>query len=175
MANPFVAEIRIFAGNFAPRGWQLCNGQLLAIASNTALFSLLGTTYGGNGTSTFALPNLQGMAPMHWGSGPGLTPRVLGETGGEANVTLLANQVPTHRHTYNAGSGSKGENNTVANEVNCDEASGSKLIYATTTDNSTMAPGMITPTAASLPHQNMQPFLGLSFIIATQGVYPPRS
>ena len=174
MANPFVAEIRMFAGNFPPRGWAVCNGQLLAISSNTALFSLIGTYYGGNGTSNFQLPNLQGMAPMHQGNGGGLTPRVLGETGGEANVTLLANQVPAHSHTYNCGSGSKGETNVLANQSNCDEAAGTKLIYATAPDGSVMGPGMVqaTPTGA---HSNQQPYQSVSFIIALQGVYPSRS
>ena len=101
MSEAYVGEIRIFAGTFAPTGWALCNGQILAISQNTALFSLLGTTYGGNGTTTFALPNLQGRAPMHWGTGPGLTPRSLGEVGGAATVTLLSTQMPAHTHTMN--------------------------------------------------------------------------
>src|SRR5437763_9456727 len=102
MSNPCVAEIRLFAGNFAPTGWALCNGQLMPISQNTALFSLLGTTYGGNGQSTFALPNLQGSAPLGQGQGPGLTSRALGEVGGSPSVTLLANQMPLHAHTAQA-------------------------------------------------------------------------
>src|SRR5215471_15772087 len=105
MSNPFVAEIRIFTGNFAPKGWALCDGQLLPISQNTALFSLLGTTYGGDGKSNFALPNLQGCAPMHSGQGPGLTLRDLGETGGEQTVTLLQTEMPAHSHGVQAGSG----------------------------------------------------------------------
>jgi microcystin-dependent protein len=175
MANPFLAEIRMFAGNFPPAGWAFCNGQVMAISANAALFSLLGTTYGGNGTSTFALPNLQGMAPMHQGNGPGLAPRVLGETGGETSVTLLANQVPVHRHTYNCGSGSKGETNVLANQVNCDEQTGTQLIYATSSDGSLMGPGMVQATPASVPHANQQPFQCVSFIIALRGVFPARS
>jgi len=174
MANPFVAEIRMFAGNFAPKGWALCNGQVMPISQNTALFSLLGTQFGGNGVSNFALPNLQGMAPMHQGSGPGLTPRTVGETGGETSVTLLSTQVPSHSHTYNCGAGSKGDTDAIANQVNADEQSGTQQIYATATDGTLMSPSMIQPTPASLPHQNMQPYVAVSFIIALQGVFPPR-
>ena len=122
MSESIFAEIRIFAGNFAPRGWALCNGQIMAISQNTALFSLLGTHYGGNGTSNFALPNLQGMAPMGAGQGPGLTDRVQGEVGGAQTVTLLTTQVPQHNHTYTAGSGSRGNVNTVPGNVNSDAA-----------------------------------------------------
>ena len=175
MSNPFVAEIRIFAGSFAPRGWALCDGQLIGISTNTALFSLIGTFYGGNGSSNFGLPNLQGMAPMHWGNGAGLTQRDLGETGGVQTVTLLANQVATHNHTYKAGSGSKGEGNTIAGQVNCDEATGTQQIYATASDGTTMGPAMISPTATSVAHENMQPYQVLNFIIALQGVFPTRS
>jgi microcystin-dependent protein len=148
---------------------------LLAISQNTALFSLIGTYYGGNGTSNFALPNLQGMAPMHQGNGAGLTSRVLGETGGSATVTLLAGEVPAHSHTYNCGSGSKGEGNAVAGQVNCDEPTGTQQIYATTSDGSVMGPGMVQPTPTSQAHQNQQPFVALSFIIAMQGVFPARN
>src|ERR1700688_2673042 len=105
MSDQFVSEIRIFAGNFPPRGWALCNGQILPISQNTALFSLLGTTYGGNGTSNFALPNLQGLSPMHAGQGAGLSPRVLGESGGTETVTLLASEIPAHTHPANCNSG----------------------------------------------------------------------
>ncbi len=175
MASPFVAEIRMFAGNFAPRGWALCNGQILAISQNTALFSLLGTNYGGNGTSNFGLPNLQGCAPMHQGSGAGLTPRVVGETAGVATVTLLSSQVPAHTHTYNCGSGSKGETDVVANQVNCDEQTGTGAIYATASDGTLMNAAAVQPLSASTPHENMQPYQCLSFIIALQGIYPARS
>jgi microcystin-dependent protein len=174
MANPFLGEIKMFAGTFAPRGYQFCNGQILPIAQFTALFSLLGTNYGGNGTSNFALPNLQGMAPMHWGNGAALTPRVIGETSGVISVNLAANQVPAHNHAYKAGSGSKGEGNAIAGQVNCDESNGSEQIYATTTDGTVMGPGMIQATPATLPHENMQPYLAVNFIIAMQGVFPSR-
>lgn len=175
MANPFVAEIRMFCGNFPPRGWALCNGQILPISQNTALFSLIGTFYGGNGTSNFALPNLQGKAPMHQGNGAGLTPRSVGETGGESSVTLLASQVPAHRHVYNCGAGSKGETSVLANQVNCDEATGSQTIYATATDGSVMGAGMVQPLSATQPHENSQPYQCINFIIALQGIFPARN
>ncbi len=175
MANPFVAEIRLFAGTFAPKGWALCNGQILSIAQNTALFSLLGTTYGGNGTSTFGLPNLQGMAPMSQGQGPGLSLRVLGETGGEAQVTLLSSQIPAHNHTYNCASGSKGDSSAVAGLFNADEPAGGTPIYATASDGTTMNPSMVQPTPTSLPHENRQPYQCLNFIIALQGIFPARA
>jgi len=173
MAEPFLAEIRIFSGNFAPKGWALCNGQILPIQQYTALFSLLGTSYGGNGTSNFALPNLQGCVPMHWGNGAGLTSRVIGETGGTQTVTLLSNEVPVHVHTFNCGSGSKGENNTVAGQILADEKTGGIQTYATAADATLMGPLAATP--ASQPHENMQPYQVLNFIIALQGIYPSRS
>ena len=174
MSEPYVGEIRIFAGNFAPRGWAVCNGQLLAISQNTALFSILGTTYGGNGTSTFGLPNLQNAIPMGNGQGLGLTPRVLGETGGEPSVTLTSNQVGAHNHAFACGAGTKGNNTTVTNQSNADLVLGTNA-YSTTTDNTAMSPAMLQPTPASQPHENRQPFLGLTFIIALQGVFPPRN
>jgi microcystin-dependent protein len=173
MANPFLAEIRIFAGNFAPQGWSLCNGQLLSISQNAALFSLLGTNFGGDGRSNFGLPNLQNNAPMHWGNGAGLTPRVLGEVGGTTSVTLISSQVPQHNHTYTATSGSKGDTNTVAGNVNADEKAPA-VAYATAADNTIMNPGMLVATPTGI-HDNLQPYLGLNFIIAMRGVYPSRS
>lgn len=174
MSNPFVAEIRIFAGSFAPKGWALCDGQLMPISQNTALFSLLGTTYGGNGTSNFALPNLQGCAPMQAGQGPGLTLRDLGETAGEQTVTLLQTEMPAHSHTFLAGGGSD-SNSPVGNAW----ASGQKgfgNVYAPSAgaQNVQMSPFATTIAGGSLPHNNMQPFLGLTFIIALQGVFPAR-
>jgi len=174
MSEAFIGEIRIFAGNFAPTGWALCNGQLLAIVSNTALFSILGVQYGGNGTTNFALPNLQGMAPMGAGSGPGLTPRTQGQVGGEATVTLLANQVPAHQHTYNAGSGGRGNVAAVVNNTNTD-APALTNIYGSTRDSTVMNAGMLVPTPASVPHENRQPYQVLNFIIATQGIFPSRN
>src|SRR5215471_11776304 len=154
MSEPFLGEIRIFAGNFAPRNWAMCNGQLLSIAQNTALFSLLGTQYGGDGRVTFALPNLQGMAPMHAGQGPGLTAHTQGEVGGTQTVTLLNSQVPQHNHTYTAGAGSRGNVNTVTGNVNSDSLFQTN-IYGATTDGTQMNPNMIQPLPASQPHENM--------------------
>jgi microcystin-dependent protein len=174
MSAPFVGEIRIFAGNFPPRNWAFCNGQLLAISQNTALFSLLGTTYGGNGTSNFALPNLQGCAPMHAGQGPGLTDRVLGELSGSPTVTLLTTEVPQHSHTYTAGSGSRGNVAAITGNVNSDAAFQTN-IYGPTADATLMSPTMLTPLPASQPHENMQPYLALNFIIALAGIFPARN
>jgi len=173
MAEPFLAEIRIFAGNFAPKGWALCNGQIMSIAQNAALFSLLGVNFGGNGTSTFGLPNLQGSVPMHWGSGAGLSQRTIGESGGTDTVTLLLNQIPAHVHTFNCGSGSKGDGNTAAGQILADEKTGGIQTYATATDGTLM--GQLAPTQTSQPHQNMQPYQVLNFIIALQGIFPSRS
>ena len=175
MSNPFVAEIRIFCGNFAPKGWALCDGQLMPISQNTALFSLLGTTYGGDGKSTFALPNLQGCAPMQAGQGPGLSLRDLGELGGEQSVTLLQTEMPAHAHTAVASAGS---NQT--SPVNNAWASGQKLgggnLYTPTSNqNVQMNPFGTSISGGNQPHNNMPPFLGLTFILAMQGVFPPRS
>jgi microcystin-dependent protein len=173
MANPFLAEIRIFAGNFAPAGWAFCNGQILAISQNTALFSLLGTTYGGNGTSTFALPNLQGCAPLGAGQGPGLSSYIEGETGGEAVHTLLASEVPAHSHGFHAGAGGRGNNNTVTGESPANTSSGVN-VYSNASANATMHPSMLGATTSGA-HENNQPFLGLNFIIAMQGIFPARN
>jgi microcystin-dependent protein len=176
MSNPFLAEIRIFTGNFAPKGWALCDGQVMPISQNTALFSLLGTTYGGDGKSNFALPNLQGSAPMHAGQGPGLSLRDLGETGGEQTVTLLQTEMPAHSHS---AQGSSGSNQT--SPANNAWASGAKLgggnLYApkNAPTDVQMNPFATSITGGNLPHNNMPPFLGLTFIIALQGVFPARS
>jgi len=175
MSNPFVAEIRIFAGNFAPTGWATCDGQLLPISQNTALFSLLGTTYGGDGKSTFALPNLQGSAPMQQGQGPGLSLRDLGEIGGEQNVTLLQTEMPAHSHTAVASAGT-GQPDPTGNAW----ASGAKgfgNIYSPSVpaNNAQMNPLATSIAGGGQPHNNMMPYLCLTFIIALQGVFPPRS
>jgi microcystin-dependent protein len=176
MSNPFLAEIRIFTGGFAPKGWAFCNGNLMSISQNTALFSLLGTTYGGDGVSTFALPNLQGCAPMQAGQGPGLSLRDLGETGGEQTVTLLQTEMPAHTH------GALGDIGTgAASPVGNAWASGAKLgggnIYTPSVpaNNVQMNPFALSIAGGNLPHNNMPPFLGLTFIIALQGVFPARS
>lgn len=175
MASPFVAEIRIFAGNFAPKGWAFCNGQILPISQNTALFSLLGTTYGGDGKSNFALPNLQGSAPMHQGQGPGLTLRDLGEAAGSDTVTLLLTETPAHSHAV-TGATSIGTS-TVPGPNSIWAASGvgrtPPPLYSNTAPNVGMAGLSIA--GGGLPHNNMQPFLGLTFIIALQGIFPARN
>jgi len=174
MSNPFVAEIRIFAGNFAPTGWALCNGQLMPISQNTALFSLLGTTYGGDGKSTFALPNLQGCAPMQAGQGPGLSLRDLGELGGEPTVTLLQTEMPAHKHTAQAsptGGVTSPVNNAWGGSLKGFAGNYSPSVPAS---NVQMNPFATSITGGNLPHNNMPPYLGLTFIIALQGVFPPR-
>ena len=171
MASPFVAEIRIFAGNFAPTGWALCNGQLLPISQNTALFSLLGTFYGGDGKSTFALPNLQGAAPMHQGQGPGLSQRFLGEQGGEPNVTLLQTEMPVHAHTLNGTN----QLQQLPDPASHTAARANANAYVQTPASYTqMNPQAIGLAGGSQPHNNMPPYLGLTFIIALQGVFPAR-
>jgi microcystin-dependent protein len=172
MADPFVAEIRIFPFNFAPKGWAFCDGQLLPLSQNTALFSLLGTTYGGDGKSTFALPNLQGDAPMHPGQGPGLSLHDLGETGGSETVTLLESEIPSHTHTLMASKSDAIDTN-VGNEL---LAKGIGVgMYAPPSAQTTLADTAITPAGGDQPHNNMQPYLTLSFCIALQGVFPPRT
>ena len=171
MSEPFIAEIRIFAGNFAPRGWAFCNGQLLPIDQNTALFSLIGTTYGGDGRTTTALPNLQGRAPMHPGRGPGLTARRLGEAGGSETVALNQAQVPAHTHTI-AASSRPGDLADPAGR-SLARSRGGKAYHAPET-LVPMADQAISPTGSSQPHNNMQPYLAINFIIALTGLYPSR-
>jgi microcystin-dependent protein len=174
MADPFVAEIRIFPFNFAPKGWAWCDGQLLPLSQNTALFSLLGTTYGGNGKSNFALPDLQGRAPMHPGQGPGLSLHDLGETGGSETITLLESEIPAHSHEHKAQNSPLG--GSVLPEGNALNRPSSGFLYsplpATTV---AMAPEGIAPSGGDQPHNNMQPYLTFYFCIALQGVFPPRS
>ena len=174
MSEKFVAEIRIFAGNFAPTGWALCNGQLMPISQNTALFSLLGTMYGGDGKSTFALPNLQGSAPLQQGQGPGLSLRVQGEVGGEQNVTLLATEMPSHTHTVQCVSAGGGTNSP-ANAIWAGGGRGAPPMYVPAGNAAAMSPGAVSFTGVSQPHNNMPPYLCLTFIIALQGIFPPRS
>lgn len=172
MSDQFVAEIRIFAGNFAPSGWAMCNGQILPIAQNTALFSLLGTTYGGDGKTTFALPNLQMRAPLHPGAGPGLTPRLLGESAGSATETLTASQMPAHAHAMQASAALA--TTTVANGNLLAQANVPNPPYHDPTMMNPMAAGVLGGNGGSAPHENMQPYLALTFIIALQGIFPPR-
>jgi microcystin-dependent protein len=171
--DPFVAEIRIFPFNFAPRGWAFCDGQLLPISQNTALFSLLGTTYGGDGKSTFGLPDMQGNAPMHPGQGPGLSLHDLGEVGGSQTVTLLQSEMPSHPHGMRADALDVADTN-VPNPSASYALSGGGTLYQDA-QNGQLAPQAVAPTGGGQPHNNLQPYLTLNFNIALQGVYPPRT
>jgi microcystin-dependent protein len=176
VSNPFVGEIRIFAGNFAPKGWATCDGQLIPLSQNTALFSLLGTTFGGNGTSNFGLPDLRGAAPMQPGQGPGLSLYDLGQSGGEQTVTVLQTEMPAHPHTLQADA--RPANLNSPNPNNSLARSTPAMLYKTGTPipaTTQMSGQIIAPSGGSLPHNNMQPYLVLTFIIALQGVFPPRS
>jgi microcystin-dependent protein len=176
MSDQFIGEIRMFGGNFAPTGWALCNGQLLPISQNTALFSLLGTYYGGDGRVTFALPNLAGVAPMHQGQGAGLSDRFIGETGGEQAVTLLTSEMPQHTHAANASNAS---GSTVdPGSAQWAEAKvgrlGTNLYSASASQPVTMNAAALAVAGAGLPHNNLPPSLTLTFIIALQGIFPQR-
>jgi microcystin-dependent protein len=175
VSEPFLAEIKMFAGNFAPRNYALCNGQILPIAQNTALFSLLGTNYGGNGTSNFALPDLQGRAPMNQGNGPGLTPRQVGENGGETVVQLNFNTIPQHTH------GMVGEDEEASKTSPAGNAFGvnpNVNVYtpggASGLQTAAMSAFSVGHAGGNIPHPNMQPYLAVTFIIAMAGIYPPR-
>ncbi len=172
--DPFVAEIRIFPFNFAPKGWAFCDGQILPLSQNTALFSLLGTTYGGDGKSNFALPDMQGNVPMHPGQGPGLSLHDLGETGGSDTVTLLESEIPSHSHTMMSfpapGNRTAPGGNSMARVAGL---VGPYITPPTTTTN--MADQAVVPAGGDQPHNNLQPYLTLNFCIALQGVYPPRT
>lgn len=172
MSDQFVAEIRIFPTNFPPRGWAYCNGQLLPISQNTALFALLGTTYGGDGKSTFALPDLQGAVPLQPGQGPGLSEYFLGQSAGSESVTLLVSEMPVHNHSMNGAT----LDPALAKVVNPDASwalSQGGGIYQDS-QNTQLAPQALSPAGGSLPHNNMQPYLALNFCIALQGIFPPR-
>jgi microcystin-dependent protein len=176
MSDQYLGEIRMAGFNFAPLGWAQCNGQLLSISQNTALFSLLGTNYGGDGRSTFGLPNLQGSAPMGAGNGSGLTPRVQGETGGETSVTLLTTQMASHNHPVAciSGPGSLNSPNVPGNTVWAADGSRGVNLYATSTSTVAMSGQAVQVTGGNQPHNNVQPLLTVTFIIALQGMYPTR-
>lgn len=175
MSDPFVGEIRMFAGNFAPRGWAFCNGQILSIAQNTALFSLLGTTYGGNGQTTFALPDLQNRSPMHLGQGPGLTSRDLGEIGGNTTVTLIASEMPAHAHQPQADASASGQMSPAGATWGAGGRGRPAAYAANSNPGAALSPQALAPTGGSQPHNNRSPYLGVSFIIALQGVFPSRN
>ena len=178
--DPFVAEIRIFPFNFAPKGWAFCDGQLLPLSQNTALFSLLGTTYGGDGKSNFALPNLQGRLAMHSGQGPGLSLQDLGEAAGTETVTLLQSEIPSHTHFLNADAnaataGSPTGGAYAEGQWNAGQNSGVVNFYTTSAPDTQLAPTAINFAGGGQPHNNMMPYLTLNFCIALQGVFPPRT
>ena len=173
MADPFVAEIRIFPFNFAPKGWAWCDGQLMPISQNTALFSLLGTTYGGNGLSNFALPDLQGRAPMHPGQGPGLSLHDLGETGGSETVTLLESEIPAHSHTLMSLGAPANRTNPIGNTI-ARVSAGNAYVPPAGAPLVSMSDQALPPAGGDQPHNNMQPYLTFFFNIALQGVFPPR-
>jgi microcystin-dependent protein len=174
--DPFVAEIRIFPFNFAPKGWAFCDGQLMPLSQNTALFSLLGTVYGGDGKSTFALPDLQGSVPMHpgnFGPGPGLSQHSLGEMGGSETVTLLDSEMPVHTHTVMSVATTFGANTNVpTGNAFAESAQGNA--YTPAANLVQMSEEALTPVGGDQPHNNMQPYLTLNFCIALQGVFPAR-
>lgn len=176
--DPFLGEIRMFCGNFAPRGWALCNGQLLPIAQNSALFSILGTTFGGNGQTTFGLPDLRGRTPVHPGQGPGLSPYDLGQSAGSESITLLQTQIPAHTHVVNASNvaatATTASGNVPATVTPPRGQSTIPTTYGPTADTA-MNPNMIGPAGNSQPHGNIQPYLCVNFIIATQGIFPTRN
>jgi len=174
MSDPFLAEIRMFCGNFAPVGWATCDGQLLPISQSTALFSLLGTQYGGDGRTTFALPNLQARAPLGQGQGPGLSSYVVGQDVGEATVTLLASELPVHTHTAN-GRAADGTHPSPAANMWGQARVGrvNDLMYGTPA-TTTMSGGALATVGGGQPHNNRPPYLTVLFIIALQGIYPPR-
>lgn len=174
MSNPFLAEIRIFPFNFAPKGWAWCNGQLLPLSQNTALFSLLGTTYGGDGKSNFALPDLEGCAPMHPGQGPGLSLHDLGETGGSDFVTLLESEIPSHSHSLMGNATTATKSLPTGNSF-ARGASMTPYLAPAGAPLVSMAAQAITPAGGDQPHNNMMPYLTLYFNIALQGVFPPRT
>lgn len=172
MSDQFLAEIRIFPFNFPPTGWAFCNGQLLPISQNTALFALLGTFYGGDGKSTFALPNLQGSAPLHQGQGSGLSEYFIGQTGGSESVTLLQSEMPFHNHSMSGATSDPALAKVVTPDSSWGLSQGGGIYQ--NTQNTQLSPQAVAPAGGSLPHNNMQPYLTLNFCIALQGIFPPR-
>ena len=172
MAEPFLGEIRIVGFGFAPQGWALCNGQVLSIQQNTALFSLLGTQYGGDGVQTFALPNLQSRVPVHQGQGPGLTPYTIGEVTGAESVTLTQGQIPAHQHSVAPVSSDQAQD---TNRPGGAFPTTGGIYASTQGGGAPMAPAVSSPTGGSQPHSNIQPLLVVNFVIALEGIFPSRS
>ena len=177
MADTFLAEIRIFPFNFPPQGWAFCNGQILPISQNTALFSLLGTNYGGNGTSNFGLPNLQGRAALHVGAsqGPGLSPYSLGEQDGAQNVTLLSSQIPAHNHNVECTANSGISPTPAGNILAISGTDNTQTMYNNGATGTSLNAASVSPTGSGQPHNNMSPYLALNFCIALTGIFPARS
>jgi microcystin-dependent protein len=169
VSEPFLGQISLFPYNFAPRGWALCNGQILSIAQNTALFSLLGTTYGGNGQTTFALPDLRGRVPISSGQGPGLTNYTLGEVGGNETVSLNVNQNAAHSHLASVTNGASAGGRPAGTVPSAGGA------YAAAGDGSTFSPSFIANAGGNQPHENRQPYLVLNYCIAVEGIFPSRN
>ena len=175
MADQFLAEIRLFPFNFAPTGWAMCNGQLMPISQNTAVFSLVGTFYGGNGTSNFALPNLQGRVPVDYGQGPGLSQYEIGELGGNATVTLLLTEIPAHTHNLLCSTGT-GDAASPSNNSFGSAGRGKPMAYGLTTGTAAaMSQYAVANAGGSDPHDNMQPYLALNYCIALEGIFPSRA
>lgn len=177
MSTPYIGEIRLFSGNFAPRGWSFCNGALLSISEYATLFALIGTTYGGDGMSTFALPDLRGRIPLHNGTGPGLTPRVLGESAGTENVTLLNTQIPSHSHPYMASTAPATNNSpdTAVLATVQPDGTDARVFYCPSDLDGVdqiLDPLSVEPVGGSFPHTNLMPVLALNYIIALFGIYP---
>lgn len=175
MSEPFIGEIKMFAGNYAPRNWAFCNGQLLAVSSNDALFSLLGTMYGGDGRTTFGLPDMRGRLPVHLGNGPGLTDRRIGAKGGIEQVTLTTNQIPAHSHQLTGASTRADKANPAGSVFAHQSSTGDQQFLNYADDTKVMAPSAIGYTGRGQNHNNMPPFQCINFIIALVGVYPSRS
>lgn len=173
MDNPFIGSIVLFCGNFAPAGWALCNGQMLSIAQYTALFSILGTTYGGDGQRTFALPDLRGRVPLHPGQGPGLSPYFLGQAGGTETTTLLTANMPAHTHALNGDNVAGGKEFPGPNHVL--GPSLTDKMYSVNPPNTSFNPTSIGAAGGNQPFANMQPYLAINYIIALQGIYPSRN
>lgn len=179
MSDPFIGEIRIWANNFVPRGWMPCDGRLLPISQYSAVFAILGVSYGGNGTTNFALPNLQAIAPMGWGNGPGLTPRDLGETGGSNAVTLLNSELPAHPHIlqgYNQEGvrGTPQAGDVLGFDTRATPDENIRFLTTAPVNSVPMSPLFVGMAGQGMPHENRQPFLALNVCIATEGLFPPR-